>query len=233
MELTRKSFVAAAGLGLAAPFAGGNAIASVTPQESPLHFHVLGRHEYDSAAMLSTIASPKTQKQVFLSINPLLLAGNASLYVHMQNSMNAFEFSFGQGPGSLATLGIVSGPSTVYGLNDAMWTKYGFGAALNLAPTNVYYRAKSLAANGAPDDPNAIYQDWSAQAVLRRGGSFMLCHNAMTFVASLVAPGRGMTTQAVLSEFERNVQPGFLVVPAAVAAMQLALEHGWNSYEVI
>lgn len=233
MELSRKRFVAAAALGFTAPLAGSIAAASAEAQESPLHFHVLTEHEYDRNAMLAALGAQKRHKQVYLSISPLLLAGNASLYVHMQNALNAFEFSFGEGPGTLGTLGIVSGPSTVYGLNDAMWEKYGFGAAMGLAPTNVYYKARHLAANGSADDPSAVYQDWSAQAVMHRGGSFMLCHNAMTFVAQLFAPHKGMTTEATLAEFERNVQPGFVVVPAAIGAMQLALEHGWLPYEVI
>lgn len=232
MDLSRKSFVAATSLGLLAPLTRADAAPSA-PQQGALHFHVLSEHEYDRGAMLAALNSSKAHKQLFLSTAPLLIAGYASLYMHMQNSMNAFEFSFGEGAGSLAVLGIVSGPSVVYALNDAMWTKYGFGAALHLAPTNVYYEANHLDENASPDDPNAVYQDWSAQAVLRRGGRFMVCHNAMTYLATLVAPSHGMAVQAVLSEFEHNLQPGFLVVPAAVGAMQLGLEHGWCPYEVI
>ncbi|HZY99989.1 MAG TPA: hypothetical protein VFE36_10480 [Candidatus Baltobacteraceae bacterium] len=82
----------------------------------------------------------KKNKQTFQSVTPLAIAGVASLYLHMQNRINAYEFSYGMGAGSLATLGILTGPSIVYALNDDVWKKYGFGTAFTLAATNVYYQ---------------------------------------------------------------------------------------------
>jgi hypothetical protein len=184
--------------------------------------------------MLRTIEVNRRNKQVFQSVNALTPSpGVASLYLHMQNSLNAFEFSYGMGRGSLATLAVLTGPSVTYGLSDAMWTKYGFGAAFNLAPTNVYYRASSLRETGSPDDPGSIYQDWTAQAVLRRGGAFMLCHNALTALAMRLAVNAGLQPDGALAEFMQNVLPGFQVVPAGVAATQLALQHGWHPYPLI
>jgi len=58
----------------------------------------------------------------------------------------------------------------------------------------------------------------------------MVCHNAMTFVASVVAGKTGQSTQAVLTDFEGHVLPGFQVVPAGVAAVQLAQQHGWTLF---
>jgi hypothetical protein len=181
LPISRKHFVAATALGISS--VALKPTASPAAQGSPLHFHILKPGEYDYARMLRTLRVNKRNKQVFQSVSPLTVAGTASLYLHMQNSMNAFEFSYGMGRGSLATLGILTGPSVAYALADAMWAKYGFGAAFNLAATNVYYRATSLKETRSPDDPDSIYQDWSAQAVLHRGGSFMVCHNALTGVA--------------------------------------------------
>ncbi len=231
MPISRKRFVAATALGISS--VALKPTASPAAQGSSLHFHILKPSEYDYARMLRTFKVNKRNKQVFQSVSPLTVAGTASLYLHMQNSMNAFEFSYGTGRGSLATLGILTGPSVAYALADAMWTKYGFGAAFNLAATNVYYHATSLKETGSPDDPDSIYQDWSAQAVLHRGGGFMVCHNALTAVAALIGPKTGMTPEAALADFMANVLPGFQVVPAGVAATQLALEHGWHSYPVI
>ena len=202
--------------------------------EAPaLHFHILKPGEYDYAQMIATMKVNKPNKQVFQSVSPLAVGAIASLYLHMQNSLNAYEFSYGLGPGSLATLGVLTGPSIAYALDDAMWAKYGFGAALKLAPTNVYYTAKSLEENGAPDDPASIYQDWSAQAVIRRGGAFMVCHNAMTAMAEFLAQKSGGSSQSILDDFTSHVLPGFQIVPAGVAATQLALENGWHPYPVI
>jgi intracellular sulfur oxidation DsrE/DsrF family protein len=227
MPLSRKHFVAALGASAAAI---GPATASAD-QTMHAHFHILRPNEFDHRSVMDVLMVKKTHKQVFQGSNGVLLVpGIASMYMHMQNSMNAHEFSFGFGRGSLATLGVMMGPSIVLGLSDAMWAKYGFGAAFKLADTNVYYRAQSLKFTGSPDDPDSIYQDWSAQAVLHRGGAFMMCHNAMTFVASLVSKANGASAASVLADFERNVLPGFTVVPAGVAMVQLAQQHGYTLF---
>ena len=235
MPIRRKDFLAGAALGVSAAAVSPERLSAASPAAPPsaLHFHVLGEHEFDRALMLKTLSTQKHNKQVFQSVAPLLVAGVASVYLHMQNSMNAFEFSLGQGPGSLATLAILTGPSIVYSLSDAMWSKYGIGAALNLAATNVYYQARTSARTSSPDDPDGIYQDWSAQAVLHRGGAFMVCHNAMTAVAGLFAQKTGGAPDGVLADFTSNMLPGFQIVPAGVAATQLAIEHGWGPYTII
>jgi intracellular sulfur oxidation DsrE/DsrF family protein len=232
LSVSRKQFVTVAALGASSvALDGGATLAAADPPA--LHFHILLPGEYDRAKMLATMQVSKPNKQVFQSVTPLVPGGVASLYLHMQNSLNAFEFSYAMGPGSLATLGVLTGPSIAYALDDAMWVKYALGAAFKLAPTNVYYTAKSLRENGSPDDPESIYQDWSAQAVLRRGGAFMVCHNAMTAVAALIAGRIGGSGQNVLDDFTRHILPGFQIVPAGVAATQLALENGWHPYPLI
>lgn len=230
MAISRKQFVATAALGAGAALGKTTLPAAAA---SPVHFHIVRPGEYDHARMLRTIQTTKRHKQVFQSVAPLTLAGIASLYLHMQNALNAFEFSYAMGRGSLATLAVLTGKSVTYGLSDAMWTKYGFGAAFSLAPTNVYYRATSLKETGNPDDLDSIYQDPSAQAVMARGGAFMVCHNALTVVAGLVGPKAGVNPDDTLDDFTRNVLPGFQVVPAGVAATQLALEHGWHNYPLL
>jgi hypothetical protein len=230
MRLSRKQFVAAASLAAGAGIVGAEPAAA---QGSSIHFHVVGPREFDRERFRKVLAIDKRNKQAFQSVTPLTVAGAASLYLHMQNSMNAFEFSYDMGPGSLATLGILTGPSIVYALNDDLWKKYGFGAAFNLAATNVYYKAASLKTSGSPDDAGNIYQDWSAEAVLHRGGAFMVCHNAMTAIAASLSEKAGTTPGAALDEFVRGTLPGFLIVPSGVAATQLALERGWQNYPVM
>lgn len=237
MPLTRKHFVAAATLGASAAALSTrrDAIAAdASAQVTPAHFHILTQHEYDRRLMMDTLMVKKPHKQVFQASTSMLVApGIASIYIHMQNSLNAHEFSFGYGPGSLATLAVLMGPSIVLALNDSMWSKYGFGDAFKLSATNVYYKASSnLKGGSSPDDPGSYYQDWSAQAVMHRGGKFMVCHNAMTFVSSVIGSKTGTAPATVLADFERNVLPGFQVVPAGVGAVQLAQEHGWTLFAI-
>ena len=233
MPLSRKQFVSAAALGVSAAAIGLDAPAEAQ-QRASMHFHILTPSQYNRAAMMRALTGGGSNKQVFQSVTPLEIApGIASLYMHMQNSMNAYQFSLGAG--KLSTLGVMLGSSIVLALNDNVWKKYEFGKAFKLASTNAYYKASSnLSLSASADDPNGVYQDWSAQAVMKRGGKFFVCHNAMTGIAALLASKiPGAAPAAVLADFEKNLLPGFIVVPAGVAAVQQAQQYGWKPFPII
>ena len=237
MQFSRRDFLSTAAAGVpAVALAGGAAPAPAAETRAPLHFHVLTSSEYDQAAMMKKLSVESDHKQVYESVSPLIIApGIASLYLHMQNSMNAYQFSLGLG--NLTTLGVLIGPSIVFALKDEMWAKYHISDALkgsNLAPTNEYYTASSkLDTSAAPDDPNGIYQDWSAQAVMARGGQFFVCHNATSGIAGMIASGQKMDPAMAISDFEKSFLPGFQLVPSGVAAVQQAQEMGWKIYPII
>jgi len=235
MSISRKGFISATAVGVsAAALSSFDTVADAAVDRAPVHFHVLKATEYDKALMLQKLSVNNDHKQVFQSVSPILIApGVASIYIHMQNSMNAYQFS--QGLGNLATLGVLIGPSIVFALNDAMWKKYPIGKMFGLASTNTYYQADSnLDLSADPDNPDGVYQDWSAQAVLKRGGQFFVCHNATTGVAYIIAQKMGTTTgKAVLADFEKSLLPGFQMVPAGVAAVQQAQENGWKAFPII
>jgi hypothetical protein len=231
MSISRKQFVAAAAVGASVAAAAGTT--STARAASDLHFHVMTPSEWNRSRVMETLNAKAQSKQVFQSGSPLVIAGAASLYLHMQNALNAYEFSYAMGPGSLAVLGVLLGPSIVYALDDAMWSKYGLGSIFSLNATNTYYKASSLKRTSSPDDPDGIYQDWSAEAILKRGGAFMVCHNATMAIAGLVAQKNGTAPAATLGDFEKHVLPGFQMVPSGVAAIQLATTHGWHNFPVI
>jgi len=238
MSLTRKSFIASAALAAsAAALAKGERsdAAMMAFNRTPMHFHILKEGEYDRDGMMKTLAANAAHKQVYESVSPLLIApGIASIYMHMQNAMNAFQFSYGMGANSLATLAVFIGPSVVFALNDRMWTKYHLGDAFKLDKTNTYYiSSSSLDLGASPDDPNGIYQDWSGEAVLKRGGAFMVCHNATTAIAGMIAERAKLNPADVLAEWSANMLHGFKFVPAGVAAVQLAQDNGWKVYALI
>lgn len=235
MTFSRKDFIAVSALGASAAAVAELTAPAAAQPRAPVHFEILKPGEFDGAAMLRTLTADADHKQVFQSVEPLIVApGVASIYMHMQNSMNAYQFSLGLG--KLSTLAVFSGPSIVLALQDAAWKKYALGkqAGGGLAETNVYYPAGSaLDLNAKPDDPNGIYQDWSAQAVLKRGGSFFVCHNAMAGIAARTAKQTGGDPKAVLADFQASLLPGFQVVPAAVAALAQAQENGWKLFPLI
>lgn len=206
------------------------------------YFPVLSPTDYNYDGMMAILRIANPHKQVFVSENapgqsearPRLLRGDkpqnvSELYVRMQLAMNGYDFSLGHNNGSLLTLGILMGSAVILGLNDTTWQKYDIGRHFNLASTNVCYQAKSnLNPDVSPNDRTGMYQDWSGQAVLKRGGRFMVCHNALTNLANSIA-GKTSPSDA-LDEMSHNLLPGFMLVPAGVTAAQLAQENGWKLF---
>ncbi len=234
-RLARKAFLGTTALAAsAAVLAGCRTSGSVgrDHQLGSIVYPVLTPDQYDYAAMMATFRVRARHKQLFPATTAAVQQNGASvLYQHMQFGMNNFEFSLPHGPEKLATLGVLSGSAVTFALNDDMWRTYEIGKRFSLAEANVYYRASSnLDLKAAPNDPKGIYQDWSAQAVLKRGGTFMVCHNAMTYFATDCAIRHQKNPHDVMTEWMANLLPGFLIVPSGIMAMQLAAENGWEIY---
>src|ERR1700686_2708230 len=105
MSISRKRFISATAVGVSAAAFSSFEVADAAVDRAPLHFHILKPTEDDKALMLQKLTVSNEHKQVFQSVSPILIApGIASIYIHMQNSMNAYQFS--QGLGNLATLGV-------------------------------------------------------------------------------------------------------------------------------
>jgi hypothetical protein len=216
---------------------GAPAAAHAPPPPSAIHFPVIKAGDYDDKKMWAALKTKKKHKFVFMSVQPhLIVPGLASLYIHVQNALNAGEVSFGWGHGKVASAAVLLGPSVVLGLNDAMWAKYPFGEMFNLKDaagkpekSNVYYKAQTnLSEEGDAGAGGNIYQDWSAEACIKRGTAFMVCHNALTAFAGMMAMQGGGDPHAAVAEWKAALLPGFMIVPAGVGALHAAMEHGWN-----
>lgn len=241
MPFGRKAFLSI--LGAAATLASCKKVES-TDETSSQYASVLFPKDYSYDAMMAKVRNPNPHKQVFLAskipgaegvvgiVRSLVSQDNAvSLFEHMQLAMNGYDFSLKRGSGTLATLGVLVGDAVILGMNDAMWRKYEIGRHFNTAQNNIFYYAKSkLDPNASPNDPAGLYQDHSAQAVLKRGGSFMVCHNALTGRARTLAAKVGVNAEVALDEMSHNLLPGFMLVPAGITAVQLAQENGWKFY---
>ncbi|MDQ6768198.1 MAG: hypothetical protein M3Z41_10360 [Candidatus Eremiobacteraeota bacterium] len=233
-RVARKTF-----LGTAALAASAAALAGCKKKEAGrgrrrIVYQVLTPDLYDYAGMMAKIRTTNPHKQLFpataAEVQPAI--SSAHIFMHMQFALNGFDFSL-PSKTRLATLGVFSGSAVVFALNEEMWRKYGIGSQFGLADTNVYYRATSnLDPSAAPDDPKGMYQDWSAQAVLKRGGSFMVCHHATTYFATDCALRHEKDPKSVLDEWMANMLPGFMIVPSGITAIQLAAENGWKIYPV-
>ncbi len=256
MEMSRKGFLKRGAVAAGAPIVsqaakGAKAEEAAKPADkappkppppSAVHFPVLKSGDYDSKRMYAALQVKKPHKFVYQAVTPhIIIPGLASLYIHVQNSLNAGEFSFGWGKGNVASAAVLYGPSIVMALNDAMWAKFPFGEAFNMKDAdgkgetkNVYYPAQTkMSFDGDPGAGGNIYQDWSAEACVKRGTAFMVCHNAMTAFAGLMSMQMGLDGGKTLAEWKANMLPGFMIVPAGVGAIHLAQENGWKLLPLI
>ena len=205
-RLARKRFLGSAGLAAS--------VAALAACRPPVHsfrerklgklvYPVLTPQQYDYAGMMKKFRISTPHKQLFPATAAAVQPQTdiATLFLHMQFAMNGLEFSLPDKRERLATLGVLSGSSVVFALNDAMW--------------------------------RGLYQDWSAQAVIKRGGSFMVCHNALTYYAVDCATHKRGDPRAVMEEWLTNMLPGFSIVPSGITAIYLAAENGWQIYPAV
>jgi intracellular sulfur oxidation DsrE/DsrF family protein len=155
----------------------------------------------------------------------------------MLNSFNAYEFDYGEGPGSIHALGIVYGTAAPFLLDDRAWRTYkldlvmkrrGDPVGSTAASGNPYLAARSPLDSGAKrSDIHGLYHDSSIVALVKRGATFFACDNALRGLANAITIGYGISDalpEAVHAELRARLVPGTLLVPAGVAAINQAQE---------
>lgn len=117
------------------------------------------------------------------------------------------------------------GGTTLFGLDDEMWTKYGLGEISEqrntegaFATENPWYTAPIIGGN--PIAPAGI------QSLGDRGVTFLLCNNALSFYAGRVARERGLDRDEVYADMVDHILPEVTLVPAMVVAIDQAQQAG-------
>lgn len=215
---------------LAAGTAGAALIASSTPASAAVPPGVANQ-----AALESVLHRPAKHKQVIAAQKVDL---GAPLRFAM-NTMNAFQFSYGEGPGTVHCACVFYGPALFIALNDALWGRYHLFDVLDNVgdslpamvhtPQNPFLHARSaMKTSDSPDDVHGFYHDGSVEALSRRGVSFLVCNNALTEVTRQIAAIQKADAKNVYDDFRHNLAPGAMIVPAGVAAVVLAQEAGFT-----
>jgi intracellular sulfur oxidation DsrE/DsrF family protein len=143
---------------------------------------------------------------------------------YMRNSIDGFAGGYGDGPGSLHSVAVCYGFSIVSVLDDAMWTKYGFSAAMAAyAPPDI-----------VPKAPLTNPYTAEVAKLVADGATFFVCNNALNGIAGYFgAKQLGVATvtpdqrKAVRDEFAAHMLPGTMIVPAGVVAITVAQENGF------
>jgi hypothetical protein len=243
MTLTRKAFLSSAAAALAIPrIVEGAEPPPAPPAPTAVHPPVMKASEWDQKKLLEVLKVKKEHKVMYQSHEAKMsVPGLASLYLHVQGGLNAAEFSMGWGKGGLATLAVMQGPSSMMCLNDAMWAKYKIGelakvvdAAGKPEVANLTYKGQTgMSFDGEPGAGGNVFQDWSAEACMKRGATFAICQVALALNAGRAAMLAGVKAPDVFAEWKQNVLPGFMIVPSAIATMVLAQEHGWKQVPLL
>jgi intracellular sulfur oxidation DsrE/DsrF family protein len=220
---SRRTFFGASALALSA--AGVVAVAgSAAAAGSP----------YDLAAVEARLSLPFRHRQSFGSH---ALADGAATAL-MLNSLNAYQFDYGEGPGTLHALGIFYGTSVGILIDDAAWRKYKLDVVQQRRGDPARRRAdnggnpyaqpvSTLDPAAARSDLHGLYHDASIGALGKRGASFFACDNALRGLATDIAVAYGMSdepVETVHGDLRAHLLTGVLLVPAGVAAVNQAQE---------
>ncbi len=153
--------------------------------------------------------------------------------LHVRNYVQTYKSAFGQNyPHVLAIVGLY-GFTTPLAFNDAMWAKYGFGAAIGVndrdtkapAGRNVFASAPAGALLGAESRID-IPGDSSISALQALGSRFIVCNNAFNFWVARLASALTRPATEIRAELDANMLPKITIVPAMVIAVNQAQAAG-------
>jgi hypothetical protein len=148
-------------------------------------------------------------------------SGGGIPLVHIMNYYDTWNKAYGVADKDIYAVGTFYGATTFFGVNDAMWAKYRLGEFL-----------KENDATGSPatknpwrEAPFILGMDLrpaSIESLQKRGASFILCNNALTIFAGMLAKARGLQADAVYADLKANILPGVELIPGMVVAVEQA-----------
>ncbi|MGQ0539884.1 MAG: hypothetical protein ACT4R6_13125 [Gemmatimonadaceae bacterium] len=150
--------------------------------------------------------------------------------IHVLNYYNTLNTAYGVKDGEISTVLTLYGApasTTLFAFNDAMWAKYNMGVALKF---NDHKTGQPATRNVWREDPQIaglmVAPPASIEALQKRGSIFLLCNNALTIWAGLLAQANKADQATVLADLKANMLPGVVLVPAMVVAIQQAQDRG-------
>jgi intracellular sulfur oxidation DsrE/DsrF family protein len=225
--MNRRNFLGAAAATIAAAattgvaFAGDGAVAS-----------------YET--FLATARAPFKHKQLFTSPR----ANNGAIFAYMRNSLNGYQFGWGEGPGTLHAAAVLNGLGVAQGVDDEMWARYGLAQVL--AKNNDIVKAPGADRGNPWLHPAAVYprndadqstpynQDASIETLRRRGASFYICNNALRQLAiKTIDAGlaNGADLETLHADLRRHIVSGSILVPAGVTTIDALQQEHFTLYD--
>ena len=164
----------------------------------------------------------KKHRQLFDAPAP---AGGIPL-VHILNYYETLNRSYHVRDADIGGIGTFYGATTFYGVNDAMWEKYRIGEFLETTDPRTGKPAVANPWRTAPVILGMSLPQASIEALQRRGASCILCTNALTIFAGMLAKARGLDGDSVYADLAANILPGVELIPGMVVAIEQAHDAG-------
>ena len=205
---TRRDFIAASSSVVLLPAAAGTTPAPASAATGELSF------VFDQARFDSILHKPARHKQCFGATK---IAAGEVLSL-MLNSVKAYDDYLKEGPGALQTIAVLyHGNAIGLALSDAAWNEL-------LVP---FLQKTPEMAKDVPEAKPGKGNPYLAQRVpelVRRGASFLVCHNALAGVSYAISQTLDQSPEQVHAALMAGIVPGALVVPAGVMAINACQE---------
>lgn len=205
---SRKDFLAVSSLFALTPALADAASPPPKSESGALTF------EFDQRRFNEILNKPAKHKQCFGATK---IAGGDVLE-GMTNSLNAYEQFLKEGPGALQAVAVLyHGLSICLAMNDAIWNEL-LVPALKFAPESI----RKDIGTAKPGSGNPYRDDF--QALVQRGSSFFVCHNAIAGFSELLAGALKQPQANLHARLMAGLLPGALAVPAGVMAVNACQE---------
>jgi hypothetical protein len=185
--------------------------------------------------LIARARAPFKHKQVFAATRP-----NGNVFVYMRNSLNGYQFGWGEGPRTLHAVAVLNGLGVAQGVGDEGWRRYRIahvlanaGAPLKAAgEANPWLRAPAGVVPDVRSQTSPFNQDVSIETLQQRGCEFYMCDTAMiTLSMAIVAAGVAPDVDRVHADLRELLVPGGMLVPAGVAAMDAFQAERFTYYD--
>ncbi len=227
MSSTRRQFLGAAAATIAT--AGAFGVPALAAEPNPTQ-----GISYD--ALIARARVQARHKQAFLATRP-----NGNVFLYMRNSLNGYQFGWGEGPGTLHAVAVMNGLGVTQGVGDEGWRKYRLadvlaaaGAPLKAAAPrgNPWLHAPAgLVANQTAQSA-PFNMDASVETLQKRGCEFFVCDTAMiTLAMAIVSAGAGQSVEAVHADLRGLLFPGAMLVPSGASSMDALQQEHFSFYD--
>src|SRR5690349_5932372 len=146
--------------------------------------------------------------------------------VHVMNYFDTYNKAFNVKDADIDAVLTFYGATTFYGLNDAAWAKYKLGEFLDTKDPATGEPATSNPWRTAPVILGMTIPTASIESLHKRGATLILCNNALTIFAGMLAQKRGLDASVVYQDLKANILPEVELVPGMVVAVEQAQRAG-------